>query len=1248
MTFIFFFGLMPGWGGALPDDGAPTGSTVSTLDIGGSEESTPPVSAPIGIMPLGGPLAGPLARGGGGPTGSMFDAPSYGQKSLVKFVDIAHGQMGGIGLDSQGSVWTWGYNLFGVLGVGPSVPTSNYYGGMKRIPFFRDNGIFVTEIASAYQARYALGSNGKVYAWGQGANRTLGQIGSNANSNIPIEVMLPAGTFVEHIYGSVSYLGNNSCFALTSDNKLYGWGSNGSGHLGLGTTAAGQEPALVTLHSDFYNSDPDIRREIVKMSVGWDCAFILDDRGDLWVAGNRAYLGIGAGTGNVTTFTKMNRTTNGVPNLIDVSTGYQRTIILDVNHDAWEFGDTTGDAGRLVNVNKRNPVKIGLQPIEAALYAYTPSFTSVWAGEHMGYAIDQYGRVWSWGDGVYSGYGVEGNYEGASSTSPGNRGTGNHYIRCNYQLAEQWPKVIGDGDIAGLSAAASARNVPRYLVGKTIVGQSQGPVTVTAANSQVASTRLGYGFNDLHPTVYDEKYMLKDDNGCVLDAQGRTLKYCGTGAEANTSVTMTFDGIAGLNTGYYYVSSGGTWNRANNPAAGNNKIILVGGAPVRSFPAFPPGESLWIDLALQDLPFVRKISTARSTYTMIDYDGNIYGWGFDGSGSVAWGWDYNARYDQNGNLTEGLYDRYLYEVMYFRGSPTIDNINVWGSLEYKVYTEAGVDAVNPIDVTVRIPKGHYSDTLESGVYSDLNELKYVVIPYDVDDPDFNLNIGTLTASQFMDLYNAADPSMKGDLLPGGPVQSTNVEQTLNFTANAPVNGRMIIYAANTRYASTDGGVTREYVNDDPLFAAVLVDNVYSRVAMTHKGVGIAMDETVMEDPIYAPTSDNIVKTNNDAADTGKPLDTSLYGLPLDANNNIIGATKNPDGSVTVVAPPRFGYDSIAIKSYEVAPGEPITVTNYWTWANMYDGAVQPKQVALTMNDADYSSGYLHPFYYNPNANWTRVEGLKEWDDDDDKAHFRPTSITLTLKQYTRDISTGAIGTYIKDIKTITVTPNALGVWVIDFGGFYKSYEYTYVVEEDPIDKYTTEIDYGFERNGLTPNEDFSNILITNTLDVIFKPILFVKADHNGDAITTDTAMFALTNATAGGKVLDATETEQDSITLTTDASGELVVPKQLPGTYHLTETKAPAGYNLLTKPVVIVVNSDGTVEATLGLVALPERTLTTLEEETYAAGFKITNRVAADLPKAGGVGILMLLAGSVVITFSSTMLLKKKKPHRHE
>ncbi len=107
------------------------------------------------------------------------------------------------------------------------------------------------------------------------------------------------------------------------------------------------------------------------------------------------------------------------------------------------------------------------------------------------------------------------------------------------------------------------------------------------------------------------------------------------------------------------------------------------------------------------------------------------------------------------------------------------------------------------------------------------------------------------------------------------------------------------------------------------------------------------------------------------------------------------------------------------------------------------------------------------------------------------------------------------------------------------------------------------------------------------------------------------------------------ETKLSDYELTTDENGKIEIDGLDADTYHLRETAAPNGYNLLTKDVTVVIigaESDGT----------------TLTYTTVVA--KIENKAGSQLPETGGTGTTMLyIVGGALMLAAFVLIVSKRR-----
>src|SRR5580704_12597382 len=178
--------------------------------IGGSSSTPAPVSLPLGVTPIA------IAAGGGGGGG-----------------DVEPSMLAAYAIGSDGHVYAWGDNSQGGLGDGSTTPSASPV--VVSLP----SGVTATAITAAQGTGYAIGSNGKLYAWGDNFYGELGN-GGTTNISTPVTVSLPSGVTPKQIAG-----GGGTGYAIGSDGNLYAWGYNANGGLGDNSTTSSSTPVVV-------------------------------------------------------------------------------------------------------------------------------------------------------------------------------------------------------------------------------------------------------------------------------------------------------------------------------------------------------------------------------------------------------------------------------------------------------------------------------------------------------------------------------------------------------------------------------------------------------------------------------------------------------------------------------------------------------------------------------------------------------------------------------------------------------------------------------------------------------------------------------------------------------------------------------------------------------------------------------------------------------------------------------------------
>jgi alpha-tubulin suppressor-like RCC1 family protein len=163
-------------------------------------------------------------------------------QNLTGVTAIAAGNEHSLAITSDGSLWTWGYNWAGELGVtttqtctGPLRDTGPCSNTPVQVPGLTG----VRSIAGGDYFSLAVTSDGTAWSWGYNA---YGQLGDGTTTNRPAPVK------VSGLSGVLMVAASNdarSGLALRANGTVWAWGYNVDGELGDGTTAASTVPVQV-------------------------------------------------------------------------------------------------------------------------------------------------------------------------------------------------------------------------------------------------------------------------------------------------------------------------------------------------------------------------------------------------------------------------------------------------------------------------------------------------------------------------------------------------------------------------------------------------------------------------------------------------------------------------------------------------------------------------------------------------------------------------------------------------------------------------------------------------------------------------------------------------------------------------------------------------------------------------------------------------------------------------------------------
>ena len=184
---------------------------------------------------------------------------------------------------SDGSVYSWGQNLQGQLGIGSSTFTDYRYPvAVTGFPI----GTVITHVAAAHHT-IALASDGTLFGWGSNTNGALGD-GTGTDRPSPVAVQ-GIGKIVTKIA-----VGDSFSMALAMDGTAYGWGNNLQGQIGNGNMNLSVKIPVPVMTGGLLSGKP-----FTEVSCGDGFTVVLSTDGNVYGWGDNSYGQLGSSdTGN--------------------------------------------------------------------------------------------------------------------------------------------------------------------------------------------------------------------------------------------------------------------------------------------------------------------------------------------------------------------------------------------------------------------------------------------------------------------------------------------------------------------------------------------------------------------------------------------------------------------------------------------------------------------------------------------------------------------------------------------------------------------------------------------------------------------------------------------------------------------------------------------------------------------------------------------------------------------------------------
>jgi len=284
------------------------------------------------------------------------------------WVTVSAGEGYTLAVNADHYIYGWGMNIYGQLGDG-TFSNSNEYPAPGKI---HGQPVWI-DVSAGSDHTLALRGDGTIWACGR---NDYGQLGDSTKKHRSVLVQINVDNDWATVQG-----GKDFTIAVKTNGSLWSWGQNAEGRLGLGTII----PSCVIKPTQV-GEDRDWTREKTGISAGLEHVIALKTDGTLWTWGGNPDGELGDGTfSSRSTPAQVGDDSDWAA----VSAGYNHSLAIKKDGTLWAWGmNNCGQLGDRTYETKASPVKIGTDK----------DWAKVDAGTYFSAAIKTDGSLWVWGD----------------------------------------------------------------------------------------------------------------------------------------------------------------------------------------------------------------------------------------------------------------------------------------------------------------------------------------------------------------------------------------------------------------------------------------------------------------------------------------------------------------------------------------------------------------------------------------------------------------------------------------------------------------------------------------------------------------------------------------------------------------------------------------------------------------------------------------------------------------------------------
>jgi len=251
----------------------------------------------------------------------------------------------------------------------------------------------ITRLAAGYEHSLAVKDDGTLWAWGSNGYGRLGIGAYDEHHTVPYQVHGPdnAGFLTDVVEAAA---GDQHSLALRSDGTVYAFGYNLSGQLGSGDLNYYYSP-----HQVHGPENVGFLTGIKKVATGANFSLALRDDGTLWSwgEGGRGQLGLHSDNDHTVPYQVHGPENVGfLTDVVDIAAGDRHSLALKSDGTVWAWGE--GGSGQL-GVHSNNDHTVPYQVHGPGNVGFLCGIIAVAAGDEFSLALKDDGTVWAWGEG---------------------------------------------------------------------------------------------------------------------------------------------------------------------------------------------------------------------------------------------------------------------------------------------------------------------------------------------------------------------------------------------------------------------------------------------------------------------------------------------------------------------------------------------------------------------------------------------------------------------------------------------------------------------------------------------------------------------------------------------------------------------------------------------------------------------------------------------------------------------------------